>query len=183
MEIKTLTLFLAAALLFCACGDKKPAANELVIDNDNLPVQEFMDRTTMSLTEKNKKLWTLKTSHLVKFRKGGHIYLNPVEIIYFTPQGESHLRSDSGHISSAFDTLIATGNVKISTYDGKQVTTSAISWHKKTDKVFSDRLVEMMTSEGDIYTGTGFTANTNLSEWRILHNVKAKINDMNAPIR
>jgi LPS export ABC transporter protein LptC len=178
MEIKTL-IFLAAIMLF-SCSDKKPKSDELIIDSDKLPVQEFLDQTRMTLTEKNKKLWTLKTDHLLKYRKDGHIYLTPVDIIYFTTQGESHLHSDSGHISNAFDTLIANGDVKISTYDGKQVTTSSISWHKKTNKVFSDRLVEMITSEGDIYTGTGFTANTDLSEWRILRNVKAKIHDVNA---
>jgi LPS export ABC transporter protein LptC len=180
MEIKALILF--TAVLFCACSDKKPNPGELIIDNDKLPVQEFMDQTRMTLTEKNKKLWTLKTNHLLKYRKDGHIYLTPVDIIYFTAQGESHLFSDSGNISNAFDTLIANGNVKISTYDGKQVTTSSIAWHKKTNKVFSDRLVEMITSEGDIYTGTGFTANTDLSEWHILKNVKAKIHDVNANI-
>lgn len=181
MEIKTLILL---AAFFCfSCSEKKPNSGELIIDPEHLPQQEFLEQTKMSLTENNRKLWTLKTNHLVKYRKDGHIYLNPVDIIYFTTQGESRLFADSGHISSAFDTLIATGSVKIKTYDNKQVTTSYIAWHKKSNKVFSDRLVEMVTSSGDIYTGTGFTANTDLSEWRILKNVKAKIHDVNADIK
>jgi len=180
MEIKTLILIVA--FLLGGCSGKKQKISELVIDSEHLPVQEFMDQTTMSLTEKNKKLWTLKTKHLIKYRKDGHIYMAPVNITYFTSQGESLLSSDSGHVSNAFDTLIATGNVKIVTYDKKQVVTTYIAWHKKSNKVFSDRFVEMTTSEGDVYTGTGFTANTDLSEWRILKNVKAKIHNINAKI-
>jgi LPS export ABC transporter protein LptC len=175
MEIKTLIFLL---LTLTACSDKHHRISSTTINPDSLPMQEFFENTKLTLTEKNRKLWTLCTSHIVKYRKDGSTYIQPVDIIYFTEGGHSRLKADSGRISSEMDTLISSGNVIISTYDKKEVTTSYIAWYKKSDKVTSDRFVKMITSEGDVYTGTGFIANTSLSEWKILKNVKARIHNI-----
>ena len=180
MEIKT--LILALLLQFAACSNKHPKISKTFIPSDSLPSQEFFENTRLSLTEKNKKIWTLNTSHIIKYRRDGSTYMQPVDIIYYTEQGRSHLNADSGRISAEMDTLISNGNVKITTYDKKEVTTSAIAWYKKSDKIASDRYVKMITSEGDVYTGTGFIANTSLSEWKILKNVKAKIHNIDKGI-
>jgi LPS export ABC transporter protein LptC len=175
MEIKILILVM---VVFCACSDKRHKISSTTINPDSLPAQEFFENTKLSLTEKNKKLWTLNTNHIVKYRKDGSTYIQPVDILYYTEGGHSRLKADSGRISSDMDTLESSGSVSISTYDKKEVTTSYIAWFKKSDKVTSDRFVKMVTSEGDVYTGTGFIANTSLSEWKILKNVKAKIHNI-----
>lgn len=178
MEIKTLIPLLALMALW-GCGGQGPKISNVRISADSLPAQEFFGETRLSLTEKNKKLWSLTTTHILKYRKGNHTYLDPVDIIYFTRDGRTHLKADSGVITGDMDTLRALGKITIRTFDKKEVTTSQIAWYKKTDKVASDRYVRMVTSEGDVYTGTGFIANTDLTEWKILKNVKAKINDLN----
>jgi LPS export ABC transporter protein LptC len=175
MEIKTLIVLF---LLFVSCSDKRPKISKTFINPDSLPAQELFENTKLSLTEKNKKLWSLTTDHIIKYRRDGSTYMQPVDIIYYTEGGRSHLKADSGRISSEMDTLISNGNVKITTYDKKEVTTTYIAWYKKSDKVTSDRFVKMVTSEGDEYTGTGFIANTSLSEWKILKNVKARIHNI-----
>ncbi len=179
MEIKTLIIIF---LLLVSCSDKKPKISKTNINPDSIPVQEFFENTRLSLTEKNKKLWSLNTNHIIKYRKDGSTYIQPVDIIYYTDNGRSHLTADSGRISSEMDTLISNGNVKITTYDRKEVTTSYIAWFKKSDRVTSDRFVKMITTEGDVYTGTGFIANTSLSEWKILKNVKARIHNIDKSV-
>jgi LPS export ABC transporter protein LptC len=175
VEIKAIPIII---LCLFGCSDKGPKISDTNINMEKLPVQEFFDSTKMSLTENNVKIWTLNTTHLVKYRMAERIFINPVDITYFTRDGTSRLTADSGHISHEMDTLVANSNVRIRTSDNKLVTTSYIAWHKMTDKISSDRFVKMVTQEGDVYSGTGFIANTNLSEWKILKNVKAQIHEV-----
>lgn len=177
MEIKALIVVCLCVALW-GCGNKRPKFSDIRIDADSLPVQEFFDSTKMSLTEDNIKIWTLHTTHLKKFRKNGRIYIDPVDVTYYTKEGQSHLVSDSGMISHEMDTLIARSNVSITTSDGRKVTTTHIAWNKQSNKVTSDQFVKMVTKEGDVYSGEGFEANTDLSEWRILRNVKARIHQI-----
>jgi LPS export ABC transporter protein LptC len=174
-KVEVLALFLAMALV--SCGRQGPRVSETRIEPENLPQQEFFDSTRLSCTEDNRRLWTLTTHHLIKYRKDGRIAVDPVRIIYNTREGRSVLISDSGQISSNMDTLIASGRVKITASDGKKLTTELIAWYKLTNKVTSDRFVRLVTEDNDVYSGTGFIANTDLSEWKILHNVKARINE------
>jgi len=172
-----------AALIFLilagfSCSRKKPRISEITIEASRLPVQEFFDSTRLTLTEKDRKIWTLKTTHIIKYRKDGYIYMNPVEIDYFLEKGKSHLTADSGKISEKMDTLIAMGTVRIKTDQGRRVRTTYMAWHQKTNKVTSPAFVRMDTPGGDVYSGTGFIANTDLSEWRILKNVRAEIQNV-----
>lgn len=146
---------------------------------DSIPLQVFRDTVKMSMTENGKKLWSLAATNIVRYKTGMGTIVFPVDIIYYTKTGTSHLKADTGLISPSMDTLEALGNVEVKTYDHKTVTTSRIIWYKATDKVVSDRFVKMVTTEGDAYSGIGFVANTNLSEWKILKNVKAKILNVN----
>ncbi|MBL8026409.1 MAG: LPS export ABC transporter periplasmic protein LptC [Fibrobacteres bacterium] len=161
------------------CKSKKPQFGKGSMHPDSIPLQEFTDTVRMSMTEKGVKRWSLITTHIVRYKTKGGTVVTPVHVTYYTNTGLSILTADTGIISSAQDTLEANGNVAIKTYDKKEVTTTRIVWHKSTDKVESDRAVKMITAEGDVYTGTGFKANTNLSEWRILKNVKARIKNPN----
>jgi LPS export ABC transporter protein LptC len=177
---KGIFFFLITSLVFCVgCRNKKPAISSSIINVDSIPMQEFVDTVRMSMTEKDKKLWSLTTTHIIRYKSKGGTIVSPVDVVYYTKTGTSHLTADTGLISVAQDTLEARGNVQIKTYDNRSVATSRIIWFKKTDRVESDRSVKMVTAEGDVYTGVGFRANTNLTEWRILKNVKAKIKNAN----
>ncbi|OGJ94145.1 MAG: LPS export ABC transporter periplasmic protein LptC [Candidatus Raymondbacteria bacterium RifOxyC12_full_50_8] len=168
----------ACCLILISCSRDKPKISGTRIEESRLPVQEFFDTTRLTLTEDNRKLWTLTSTHIIKYRKDSRTYVNPVDLVYFQTNGTSHLTADSGKISENMDTLIAMGKVKISTAEGKRVTTSLIAWDKKSAKVTSDKFVRMVTEEGDVYSGRGFIANTDLSEWRILRNVQAEIHNV-----
>jgi LPS export ABC transporter protein LptC len=182
MEIQTVKIAAlsacAALLLACGCKRNQPRISHMNIDPDSLPAQEFFDSTRMTLTEKNKKLWSLSTTHLIKYRRDSRIFIDPVEVIYYTRDGTSRLTADSGTISNQMDTLTAHGNVDIITSDNRRVTTTAIAWDKHSGKVTSDRFVKMVTPDRDVYSGTGFIANTDLTEWKILHNVRARIHQV-----
>ena len=178
MDARTLEIIsLCCCLFLLNCGKQNPRISETRIEQENLPLQEFFDSTRLSCTENNRKLWTLNTTHLIKYRRDGRIFVDPVHILYNTKEGHSVLKADSGQISDRMDTLIASGNVRVKASDGKTLTTTLIAWHKGTNKVTSDRFVRLVTGEGDVYSGTGFIANTDLSEWKILKNVKARINE------
>jgi LPS export ABC transporter protein LptC len=179
-SIRKPLILIAVILILCGgCRNKQPAISGTSMNVDSIPMQEFTDTVRMSMTEKDKKLWSLTTTHIIRYRSKGGTIVSPVDVIYYTNTGTSHLTADTGLISVAQDTLEALGNVVIKTYDNRSVTTSRIVWFKKTDRVESDRAVKMVTTEGDVYTGVGFKANTNLTEWRILKNVKAKIKNAN----
>ena len=175
MEIKALKFFLLFLLLLSGCGKTKQKYSDIRIDPDYMPLQELQGPSILTLTEKNEKLWILKTPHLMRYRKKGDTYASPVDIVYFNKSGNSHLIADSGKISIDMDTLVGKGNVKIDTYDHKYLTTEYVAWYKKTNKIWSNADVRMVTEDKSVYTGTGFIANTDLSEWKILKNVHARI--------
>ncbi|OGS36966.1 MAG: LPS export ABC transporter periplasmic protein LptC [Elusimicrobia bacterium RIFOXYB2_FULL_49_7] len=177
MEKINLFLLFFLFLWLPGCKNERLPVSQVRIDTDKMPLQEFKDTTRLSCTENDRRLWTLTTTHLVKYKADGRIYVNPVHITYNTRDGVSLLESDSGQISYAMDTLLAVGNVRICAADGKRLVTSLIGWYKNTGKIISDRFVKFTTEDGDVYSGVGFIANTDLSEWKILRNVRATIHE------
>lgn len=166
--------------VFISCKSKKREVHNVRINDDSIPVQEFFDTTIMEMMRDNQIAWRLTTTHMVKYKKNENIFVNPVYVNGFNSKGKisSSLFADSGLVSGTGDTLIAIGHVLLKAADGKRMNTSKLSWDRNTDFITSNRYVRMKTESGDVFSGVGFEAKSDLNEWRILKNVKAEIHNV-----
>jgi LPS export ABC transporter protein LptC len=168
-----LAVFLAALLALGACTrrseEKKPGGK-----GEELPLTEYHDTTILDMHDGSRQAWRLTTTHLVRWPGAALVNATPVDFVMFDSLGKRiiHVTADSGAVDEGVTFLLAKGNVFGRSAKGMELRTDSLRWNKTLNQVNTEARVRVVSENGDILTGKGFTSDANLDHWQILSEVK-----------
>jgi LPS export ABC transporter protein LptC len=170
--LRLLPLLLLVAA-FTACS-RKDDARKYPHDAKTLPLTEYDDTTVLDMHDGSHKAWRLVTTHLVRWPGAELVHATPVDLSMYDSVGAFLMRvtADSGAVDEAVTFLLARGRVFGRSAKGMELRTDSLRWDKRLNEVRTDAKVRVLSENGDILTGTGFTSDANLDHWQILSDVK-----------
>ena len=139
-----------------------------------VPLQEFVGKTSIVMVDSGKTEWIMRTTYMVKKRNGDKTEATPVEFDYFGGKKEpqSHLTARHGEtFGQTFESFFVEGNVVVTSTKGYKLKSDNLRWDKKKNQIVSDSRVHFKTLQGDMLTGIGFESDPDLENWKILKNV------------
>ncbi len=161
--------FIAVAfiwLIVFSCNNREDTkdlpSNELGV----MPTQE-MWRSEIIISKSGRKQAVIKYGHMVRMEERNRAicyFDSGVEADFYDEDGNhaSHLTSERGEYHEDTDDVFGIGNVVVVSDTGT-LKTERLQWKNSIEKIVSDTLVEMVTSEGDTIIGIGFQSDPDLS--------------------
>ena len=139
-----------------------------------LPLTEYHDTTILDMHDESRKAWRLTTTHLVRWPGEALVNATPVDLVMFDSVGKQaiHVTADSGAVDEGVTFLLAKGHVFGRSAKGMELRTDSLRWNKTLNQVYTDARVRVVSENGDILTGKGFTSDANLDHWQILSEVR-----------
>ena len=164
---------LLCLLILAACS-RKGDETKYPHDATVLPLTEYNDTTVLDMHDGSHKAWRLVTTHLVRWPGTELVHATPVDLSMFDSTGAFLMRvtADSGAVDEAVTFLQAKGHVFGRSAKGMELRTDSLRWNKSLNEVRTDAGVRVVSENGDILTGKGFTSDANLDHWQILSDVK-----------
>lgn len=146
-----------------------------------LPLSEYKDTVTLDMYEGSRLSWVLNTRHLVKWPRTDMVKCRPVDLVVYDTTGAQVVRvtSDSGYVDEAISYLAATGNVHALSAKGVDIRTDSLRWNKTLNQINTEARVRVVSEDGDVLTGRGFTSDAKLDNWQILADVKGVFQKVN----
>ncbi|MCD6023595.1 MAG: hypothetical protein K0Q91_511 [Fibrobacteria bacterium] len=168
-----LPAFLLLLAAFTACS-RKGDETKYPHDARRLPLTEYDDTTVLDMHDGSHKAWRLVTTHLVRWPGAELVHATPVDLSMYDSVGAFLMRvtADSGAVDEAVTFLLARGRVFGRSAKGMELRTDSLRWDKRLNEVRTDAAVRVLSENGDILTGRGFTSDANLDHWQILSDVK-----------
>jgi len=146
-----------------------------------LPLSEYKDTVILDMYEGSRLSWVLKTRHLVKWPRTDMVKCRPVDLVVYDTTGAQVVRvtSDSGSVDEAISYLAATGRVHAVSAKGVEIRTDSLRWNKTLNQINTEARVRVVSEDGDVLTGRGFTSDAKLDNWQILADVKGVFQKVN----
>jgi LPS export ABC transporter protein LptC len=155
------------------CGGSEESSGPAPVED--LPDQEVLD---FSLTEtvSGVKAWTLFADRAEVYGQKGYSKVYGVKVHFYSPEGEltSVLTSERGRVDDRTKNLQAFGNVVVRTSEGVVLETESLRWDNRLGKITSSRFVTI-TRGREVLSGYGFTSEPDLSDVRVLSDVKITV--------
>ena len=79
---------------------------------------------------------------------------------------KSILTSQNASVNNKTQIMIATDNVKLLSYDNKELLTEELIWDQKNNLIYTEREVKISTEDEVIY-GVGFSSTPDFTEYEI----------------
>jgi LPS export ABC transporter protein LptC len=170
---RAFTLSLAALLALCACSRREEERKAAGARKER-PLTEYHDTTILDMHDGSRQAWRLTTTHLVRWPGAALVNATPVDLVMFDSLGKRIIRvtADSGAVDEGVTFLLAKGNVFGRSAKGMELRTDSLRWNKTLNQVNTEARVRVVSENGDILTGKGFTSDANLDHWQILSDVK-----------
>ncbi|MFD1185388.1 LPS export ABC transporter periplasmic protein LptC [Pontibacter rugosus] len=132
------------------------------------PTMENHDVTTL-YSDSAKLVTKIQAPVQQEFETGDRVFPKGFYVEFFNAQGEleSTLRGNYGKQEPGSNLYIARGNVVVNNLKKQEkLETEELYWNRNKAKVYTDKFVIFTTAEQRL-TGTGFTANQDLSRYSI----------------
>lgn len=168
----------AAAILTLGFGCGSPAQEPQRTGPTPTGPEQTFANLELRETTNGKLEWKLKARRAVREAASSGTRLESLRVEFFQggPRVRSILVSDSGRVDLQRGTLIATGNVVVTTTEGNRLETEELFWDRKNAKVTSNTFVRMTRGE-DVLTGIGFESDPNLERYEIKKDVRASVRE------
>lgn len=169
-----LLLGVVCAGLWAGCTTVEKDAGAPKGPFQELPLSEYKDSVVLDMYEGSRLSWVLTTRHLVKWPRTDMVKCRPVDLVVYDTTGAQVVRvtSDSGSVDEAISYLAATGRVHAVSAKGVEIRTDSLRWNKTLNQINTEARVRVVSEDGDILTGRGFTSDAKLDNWKILADVK-----------
>ncbi|MDR1981366.1 MAG: LPS export ABC transporter periplasmic protein LptC [Tannerellaceae bacterium] len=170
--ITTIPVMVVMLLLFSvSCSKEKKETVEVLFD----PEQTYTMRTTDVLS-------LVSDSGITRYRintKEWLTYGKAAEPYHFFPQGiyiekfdtlfhiEASIKADTAYWYEKKGLLKGAGNVQIENLEGEFFETSLLYWDQKTEKIYTDRYIHIITKQKKEIEGIGFESNQNMTKYDI----------------
>jgi len=108
--------------------------------------------------------------HMTRYAGKSRVYFDEgVKVDFYDAAGRkrSQLTAQAGELLEVTNDIVAIGQVKVVSDTGITVLTDRLAYNQKTEKIFSELDVTIITSQGDTLYGTGFESDTQLHFWQI----------------
>lgn len=93
------------------------------------------------------------------------IYVEKFDTLFHT---EASIQADTAYYFNKKELWHLIGNVEVENLEGKRFETSELFWDQPTAKVYSDKYIRIILSDGDTLQGRyGFEANQDMTNYRI----------------
>jgi LPS export ABC transporter protein LptC len=173
----TCTLIAASAIAFGCSEDEK---RESVAWPDSIP-DEVIGEFRTEETDSGRVQWRLYAPLARRFAKQESFFLDEPKILFFDDTGvlQTTLVSKYGEYLQKDGSMLAYGDVVVTTVTGDILETDSLRYLNEQDKIVSDSFVKF-TRGNDVLSGIGFEADNNLSSVTIKENVVATIKDEDA---
>ncbi len=177
-------LVFAVVTMVGACSQEEPKTSVVVSegvdgvsDEQSVPDEEFEDFMTQE-SDSGKVTWRLTAPRADRYIKRKLVLLESPVIEFYDKYGklQTTLEADNGKYSEESRDMVASGNVVVTSVDGDVLETDTLLWNSKTDKIVSDSFVRL-TRAGDVLTGWGLEADSDMASVNILRDVEAFIRD------
>jgi LPS export ABC transporter protein LptC len=125
-------------------------------------------------------LWVLEAKRAVSPGPGQPTRLDSMVVRFY--DGEAHprsvLTSRHGEVDEKTNSLVARDSVVVSTPRGERLETEILRWDPKEERMTTDAFFRL-TRGGDLMTGIGIEAEPGLERYRVYHEVRAEVRDLN----
>jgi LPS export ABC transporter protein LptC len=153
--------------LFSCNNDEKVTEN--FINSDTLPVEEMLN-STIIYTENGDVRVKIVSSKMTRYIKPENIitFSEGVKVDFYTDSTnkKSVLTSQNASVNNKTHIMTATDNVKLLSYDNKELLTEELIWDQKNNLIYTEREVKITTEDEVIY-GVGFSSTPDFTEYEI----------------
>ena len=176
INILSIGLLLSSVLLFSCANDSKDIIDQ--IDYQNYPTQSA-ENIEIVRTDSGKiaiKIFAPILEHYeVEGKEPYDEFIKGINVVTYSnyPEVSSSLTCKYAKHEIGIDKWEARNDVVVVNIDGDTVKTEQMFWDSKTEKIYSDKAVNIRTKNEIIY-GTGFTAKQDFTNWKI-NNIKGNI--------
>ncbi len=163
-------ILFSVVMLFCHCGRQEPSsAKAPTLVDEAFPDQEGWNSSVTS-TKNGKLEAVVEYGHMMRYAKKNRILFDQgVRVDFFDVDGRkrSQLTADSGELNEVSNDIMAIGNVRVVSDTGITLFSEKLAYNQKTEKIYSDVEVMLITQKGDTLYGLGFESDKQLHVWRI----------------
>jgi len=152
--------------LALACGGNTELLEEEVY---NGPIQMIVDENTM-MTDSGRTAMRIKSLKRLDFKNGDKEWPEGLKLETYTRRGRLKSTFSANVVTySNIDNLYkGVGNVIVKNYQNQdELNTEELFWDPKNKKFFTEKFVSI-TSEGEVHTGEGLTADESFESYTIL---------------
>ena len=162
---------LSAQWILFQCQRQKE--EEIVAENraEEYPSQEGW-QSELILSRAGRRQAVVRYGHMMKFdQRKVVLFDGGVEVDFYDDDGNhtSNLISDKGELQEDTEDIIGKGNVIVKSDSGITLQTEVLRWDNRLEKIISDTLVMVTTTDLDTLYGIGFESNADLTR-RIIRN-------------
>lgn len=158
-------------LTLAGCGREEPSSARI----SQLPETEFPDQegwhSSVTSTKSGKVEAVVEYGHMMRYAKRNRILFDEgVKVDFYDADGRrrSQLTAAAGELNEITNDIIAGGQVTVVSDTGITLFSEKLAYNQKTEKIYSDVDVMLITDKGDTLYGTGFESDKQLHHWRIL---------------
>ncbi len=162
----------AATILF-SCSNNKKLVTDAVVERDSMPAMTTFDVNTLISDSGIIRYRILADEWMVydrrnpprwAFEKG--IYVEKFDTLHSV---EAMIVADTAYYNTETEVWTLIGNVHIESIKGERFDTQLMYWNQKTQRVYSDKYIEIIQPERTI-TGYGFDSNQQMTEY-VINNI------------
>lgn len=180
MRSLSLSLLLAAAMLACTDTTKPPVSAAKKTLADSADQVMFGSRTI--ITDRGLLRAEIESDTSFFFGENTHIVMRPARGVFFNSTGakDAVLGSREGTYDSRLSQLTASGDVLVTSVDGRRLRTPFLRFDQRLNLISSDSSFTL--TEGDRETkGVGFRADPDLNNLTVVHLISAKAGVVQVP--
>lgn len=159
-------------LLLWGCGRETPPGEKEAPSGPD----QVLERSTIRFTSEGRRTAVVYADRISKYLKEEKGVLWGVKTEFYDEEGKlsSTLTSQEGTVFEGREEVEAKGNVVVITSEGVKLETPLLRWNSRTNRVYTDSVVKISRG-GDVVTGVGMEADTELKQVRIMAEVKGRI--------
>jgi len=168
MRMVLFTMIAAVAAATGACDNRQAppvVARSALVDS----ADQVMFGARFNLTDKGLSRAELLSDTAYFFDDNTRVELRKVETTFYTASGarDAYLTSKRGTYNSRLGSMIARGDVVVTTEEGRRLTTPYLKYDQQINEISSDSAF-VLTEPGRRLAGTGFRSDPNMQNVQIL---------------
>ncbi len=161
-------LVVASAASAAACDNRQAppvAVRSALVDS----ADQVMFGAHFNLTDKGLSRAELLSDTAYFFDDNTRVELRKVEVTFYTASGarDAYLTSRRGTYNSRLGSMIARGNVVVTTEEGRKLTTPYLKYDQQINEISSDSAF-VLTEPGRRLEGIGFRSDPNMQNVQIM---------------
>jgi LPS export ABC transporter protein LptC len=162
-------------LLFWGCGKEPPPAGKGTSPGPD----QVLEKSSIIFTSEGRRTAVVYADRISKYLKEKKEALQGVKAQFYDEEGRisSTLTSQEGTVREGREEVEAKGRVVVVTSEGVRLETPLLKWNSRTNQVYTDSVVKI-NRKGDMVTGRGMEADSELKRIKIKAEIKGRIKNL-----